>query len=510
MATTTPATMATPKWSTWANTTRSTKFLELHDLVCNRSLSPVHGPMTNADLNYIIKTMHKSILRKNPNIAQDVYNYLLERNVWRYCFVKNKDFTVEHPRYPFQGYAPTQELRDELLAAREAAIQAAAEATIATAATTTTAPTNVVATPIVPPRADAQPTKNVEDLELDTFAATRGITTSIFANAPGSARRKVPKPKANEVPKPTGDKATTPAANAAPKTDVTAGTPIAQQNIAPALILPDGMVIDPFDRPHMWNQNSVDSRAAIELEFLANKDFRGQPQFGWKPNGTPRYCVVTYACNAGRAIKGGDDARLWSLVKLQAKPGWEEFRIRCHDFLTRAVIWVEWRNLAHSTEDKYFQQWLKAYNFLWWWCIPVERKGEACQNLITAWAEWSAMKEDKRPVTSPKWGYKGGRGGGKGGRVEEKSGNTTTTTPNGAAATPSSTPSPTNPPPANPPPANDGANSSGPSNSNSRPGERKPKGKHPVFNPDVITEEDKAKMDAWKKKSAAIQAAKKD
>ncbi|KAF7946057.1 uncharacterized protein EAE97_005095 [Botrytis byssoidea] len=94
--------MATPKWSTWANTAGSTKFLELHDLVVNRSLSPVFGPMTSSDLNYIIKTIHKSILRKNPNNAQDVYNYLLERNVWRYCFVKNKDFNVEHPRYPFQ------------------------------------------------------------------------------------------------------------------------------------------------------------------------------------------------------------------------------------------------------------------------------------------------------------------------------------------------------------------------------------------------------------------------
>ncbi|TGO62439.1 hypothetical protein BOTNAR_0113g00020 [Botryotinia narcissicola] len=154
MATSTPATMATPKWSTWANTAGSTKFLELHDLVVNRSLSPVFGPMTSSDLNYIIKTIHKSILRKNPNIAQDVYNYLLERNVWRYCFVKNKDFNVEHPRYPFQGYAPTQELRDELLAAREAAAQAAeatiarAEATIAraaaaAAAATATVPTNV-------------------------------------------------------------------------------------------------------------------------------------------------------------------------------------------------------------------------------------------------------------------------------------------------------------------------------------------------------------------------------
>lgn len=85
MATSTSATMETPKWSTWANTTRSTKFLELHDLIVNRSLSPAHGPMTSADLNHIIKTIHKNMLRKNPNIAQDVHNYLLERNVWRYC-----------------------------------------------------------------------------------------------------------------------------------------------------------------------------------------------------------------------------------------------------------------------------------------------------------------------------------------------------------------------------------------------------------------------------------------
>ncbi|TGO08143.1 hypothetical protein BTUL_0224g00160 [Botrytis tulipae] len=100
MATSTPATMATPKWSTWASTTRSTKFLELHDLVVNRSLSPAHGPMTSGDLNYIIRGTHITILRQNPNIAQDVYNYLLERNVWRYCFVENMDFNVEHPRYP--------------------------------------------------------------------------------------------------------------------------------------------------------------------------------------------------------------------------------------------------------------------------------------------------------------------------------------------------------------------------------------------------------------------------
>ncbi|THV46319.1 hypothetical protein BGAL_0396g00120 [Botrytis galanthina] len=85
MAASTPATMETPKWSTWANTTRSTKFLELHDLIVNRSLSPAHGPMTSADLNHIIKTIHKNMLRKNPNIVQDVHNYLLERNVWRYC-----------------------------------------------------------------------------------------------------------------------------------------------------------------------------------------------------------------------------------------------------------------------------------------------------------------------------------------------------------------------------------------------------------------------------------------
>ncbi|KAJ8063944.1 hypothetical protein OCU04_007791 [Sclerotinia nivalis] len=43
-----------------------------------------------------------------------------------------------------------------------------------------------------------------------------------------------------------------------------------------------------------------------------------------------------------------------------------------------------------------FPKWLKVYNFLSWWAIPHQRVGEACQNLIVAWAEWQNIPEESR------------------------------------------------------------------------------------------------------------------
>ncbi|CAD6443120.1 c4ec5f86-dec6-472e-aff0-4ba1e4c4735f [Sclerotinia trifoliorum] len=194
--------------------------------------------MTGNDLNQIITFIHRIVSRQYPNVAQNVFAFILERNVWRCC---------------------------------------SATAAISPAATS----------PIEPlPRANAPPANEASPKASNVaLPVRRRPSPDLDENAAAD----------NNVPG---------AVLAAPPVNSTqAITPMAH-------FLPKGMVIEDRDRSLEWTQDSVTIRLAVERRFVASKDFRGQPQFGWEPSGYPRFSMITYAINARRAMKGGSDHTL--------------------------------------------------------------------------------------------------------------------------------------------------------------------------------------------------------
>ncbi|KAJ8060427.1 hypothetical protein OCU04_010754 [Sclerotinia nivalis] len=125
---TNPTNMANPP--TW---TYSPTLQQLYDLVVTHGLSQVHGNMTGNGLDQIVSLIHQRVIRKNHNMAHHIYKFILDRHVWRYCFMKDMTFTMElftmeHPQYLFPGVGPTQQLQDEQYAARRVALLQSANA----------------------------------------------------------------------------------------------------------------------------------------------------------------------------------------------------------------------------------------------------------------------------------------------------------------------------------------------------------------------------------------------
>ncbi|KAJ8063945.1 hypothetical protein OCU04_007792 [Sclerotinia nivalis] len=235
---------------TWES---SPRFKELHDLLVTQGLSPIHGAMTSDDLNDVINLIHRVISRQNPNMAQNVFEFILERNVWRYCFVKNtkeNKFAKEHPRFLYSGFGPTQELRAEHFAACAAAT-----------ATTSKADT----APIEPPsRANAPQAKEVSSQASNVALPVRRPSQDIEANTG---------PSKFNLGRQTKISANATADNNVPVDPAVVSPVIVTQTITPkTYVLPNGMVIDIYDKPLEWTQVAITIRSAIEEEFVVGKD----------------------------------------------------------------------------------------------------------------------------------------------------------------------------------------------------------------------------------------------
>ncbi|ESZ92612.1 hypothetical protein SBOR_7029 [Sclerotinia borealis F-4128] len=100
-----------------------TLLLVLHDFFVGQQLiSPIHGSITEHELNDIIGIAHRSILltesQREQLFSQEEHGYLLARETWRFCFVV--DLSMEHPDHQFPGIPPTEASRREQIYAHRA------------------------------------------------------------------------------------------------------------------------------------------------------------------------------------------------------------------------------------------------------------------------------------------------------------------------------------------------------------------------------------------------------